>query len=285
VCAASCGDEREPYAFAQGSQVHLTITVREELETAGSRQVELTLLGTAFPGGDVNFRVRNLRHERVLADGSRTLRFVDTSATATDPSELTPGDVSVARILNSGVGRVVAARFDPREGLASLSGVAPLLRPPAVEPRDEETAAGLLPLLEDEVLVRALRAAGLCAVQPQVEERAGTLERPVSVEVPGLGTVPSLLFGPVGREHEGSPVAKLKGRVREEDVPAMRIARQTAPDEVGPVVLQDVEVSSETLHDPVSLRPLRGTVEVVVPYARGAVLRRRTSFRLVETGP
>lgn len=284
AATAACGDGREPYAFPTGARVALDVTVREELETAGSRQVELFLDGYAHDSGAVNLRVRRMRHERVQEDGSRTLRTVDTQDAVPDPSQLTAGDRSVSRILRAGLVKDVAARFDPRDGLVALDGVGALFDPAAAPEGDEETAAGLLPLLRDDSLAKSLRAAGLCEVPEQVPRRAGTLERRVALTLPGVGDVTRVLFGEVGRETEGSPVARLTARLRATDVTAPETG-PAPPAEVGPVRLPEVEIAAETLYDPESLRPLRGNVAVVLPFARGPVLRRRTSFRLVVSGP
>jgi len=285
VAAAGCGDVREPYRVAERSRVDLSANVSEELSKAGSRKIEVFLAGTADGRGTVSLRVTRVRYERTRPDVPVVV--VDTGEAVPDATDRTPEDRAVARILHRSVSASVTARFDARTGLAALEGVGAALGARGGDADEDEAAAGLAPLVGDATLLATLRAAGLCEVPDAAERRRGDAERRIEVDVPGLGVVRPLLLGDAGRETDGSPVVQLSGSVREADVVRAKEsdAPPAPPPEVGAVVVQDLEIRSQTLHDPESLRPLRGHLEVVVPFAGGLVLRRRTDFRCVVSPP
>jgi hypothetical protein len=281
--AAGCGDAREPYRMPDRARVDFSAKVSEELSSAGSRKIEVVLDVRADASGGAALRIARILYERTRPE---------VPPVVIDPADRVPEDRAGARILHRAVSAPVTVRFDARDGLAALEGLGAALRAQSGDADEDEAAAGLAPLVGDAALRAALRSAGLCEVPDAVERRRGGVERRVGIDVPGLGSVRPLLLGEAGRESDGSPVTQVSGTVGKADVVPPQGSdapgsdtHRAPPAEVGAVVLHDLEIRSQTLHDPESLRPLRGHVELVVPFARGLVLRRRTDFRLVVSGP
>lgn len=280
---AGCGPARAPYAVAADVESHLQVVVGEQLNGAGSRSVEVHLAGRVAPGGDATFTLRRLRHERVRREAGTSV--VDTDSAAPDVQSWAPEDAAAAQAFARMTGAAVTARFDARRGLVAFEGLDAALRKGAAAGAGaDDFVAGLSSLISDEALRRALRSAGLCEVSDLLDRADPPVEREAELTLPGAGVVVCTLHGRRGRDSDGSPVVRLDGRLRPGAVRAPAGAGAPPP-EVGSARLGDVAISSETQHDRDTHRPLRGRVEAVVPYERGPLLTRRTSFTWIVGAP
>ena len=126
-----------------------------------------------------------------------------------------------------------------------------------------------------DVLARDLIRAGIAEI-PDDAGHSDSLERRVLVFVPGRGETSVRLIGASGREHDGSPVVRTEGRVRDD----AKYAGEYGPDPPLPVRAADVKVTAETMLDQVTRLPMQGNAAVVLPYDRGPEVTTRVTFHL-----
>jgi hypothetical protein len=135
-------------------------------------------------------------------------------------------------------------------------------------------------MLGDDVWLRGLTGAGLCAVPTELDRPVEATRR-ADVHVAGRGIAAVEMRGRPGKGVDDAPVLALTGRPP--PAPVFRgDARAAPPPEVGPVRVREVVAASTTeyLRAPPH-RPLRGDLVLDLPHERGPTMHRRFSFTLV----